>query len=92
MPREMRTRKRRNVRKLLIERQGLICFYCGRELILPAEYMSHQKMKERGVATVEHLRSLSEGGTNELSNLVLSCVACQEERHNGGSDGGTGKE
>lgn len=41
------------------------CFYCGDDL----------------AATVDHLRSLAKGGTDDRSNLVSSCFRCNILKH-----------
>ena len=33
------------------------------------------------VATVEHLKPTAEGGTNELSNVVVACADCNRKRN-----------
>lgn len=32
-------------------------------------------------ATVDHIQSLSRGGSNNISNLVISCEKCNQERN-----------
>ena len=55
-------------KKKLIERDGSCCFYCGLEL---GEDI-----------TLEHLQSLSSGGSNSLGNMVLSHEKCNQEAGN----------
>lgn len=61
--------KRRSVEELLIERDGAICFYCG----------GFDFSGSEGKPTLEHLLSISDGGNNHLSNLVLACEPCNME-------------
>tara|TARA_R110001632_G_scaffold75535_1_gene171911 strand:+ start:932 stop:1408 length:477 start_codon:yes stop_codon:yes gene_type:complete len=51
---------------LLMKRDGLNCFYCGK--ILGSSEM-----------TVEHILSRSCGGNNHISNLALCCKGCNVE-------------
>lgn len=44
-----------------------LCFWCRRAL----------RFEE---TTVDHLRPRSKGGSNRMSNLVLSCSPCNQER------------
>lgn len=46
------------------------CLYCGKNL----------KWAKRGQRTLDHLQPRSQGGTNENSNLVTSCQACNYSR------------
>jgi hypothetical protein len=50
----------------VIERDGSQCFYCGKAL------------KDDDM-TIEHLLSISSGGSNHLSNLAISCKPCNSE-------------
>ncbi len=55
------------VREYLLEKWGRCCAYCGKEGI-PLE--------------VEHIHPKSNGGSNRVSNLTLSCVKCNSEKGN----------
>ena len=52
----------------LYEAQHGLCYYCGTSL---AETKQH----------LEHMIPLSRGGAHALSNLVLSCIACNLQKH-----------
>ena len=52
----------------LLKRDGVNCFYCGEWL--------------REDITIEHLISLSSGGKNILSNMVLSHEQCNQDAGN----------
>lgn len=58
------------------DQQGGQCHYCT------------IKMSRRGNeihrATIDHIRPKSTGGTNEPSNLILCCRACNEAKGNMG--------
>lgn len=57
----------------LIERDGLICCYCGRELVRTIKNRANQ-------ATIDHVIPKTQGGRNQLDNLVLCCYACNQEK------------
>ena len=53
------------VREYLLEKFSRTCAYCG----------------ARGVPlNIDHVRPRSKGGSDRVSNLVLSCVACNEKK------------
>lgn len=52
----------------LLKRDGVDCFYCGKWL--------------RDDITIEHLISISSGGKNILSNMVLSHEQCNQNAGN----------
>lgn len=60
--------KRKTVEELLVERDGATCFFCG----------TTDFTATNGKPTLEHLLSISEGGNNHLSNLVLACETCNK--------------
>ncbi len=53
------------VREYLLEKWGRLCVYCGAADV-PLE--------------IEHIIPKSRGGTNRVSNLTLSCHACNQEK------------
>jgi 5-methylcytosine-specific restriction endonuclease McrA len=55
------------VREYLLEKWGRKCAYCGAKNV-PLE--------------VEHIRPKSKGGSNRISNLTLSCKACNQAKGN----------
>ncbi len=58
----------------LVKRDGYVCHYCGEKLV-----ESISGFNERG-ASVDHIISQSEGGTDDLSNLVLACRRCNLDK------------
>lgn len=53
------------------------CHYCDRETILPA----HNNFKNSGLlATLDHIITQSNGGTDSLNNLVVACSTCNGNR------------
>lgn len=53
------------------------CHYCDRETILPA----HNNFKKSGLmATLDHIITQSNGGTDSLNNMVVACSTCNSNR------------
>lgn len=50
------------VRKAVLDRDGWLCVYCGKQL-------------EGSDATVDHILARDNGGLDEMSNLVAACRA-----------------
>lgn len=61
------TRAGYEIREYLLEKWERKCAYCGREGV-PLE--------------VEHILAKSKGGTNRISNLVISCHDCNHKKDN----------
>lgn len=77
-------------------RQGSYCFWCGvrvvrEQLIVSSNRISKNEttiiylstdggLREEVIATVDHLVRVTDGGTNDPENLVISCVNCNQER------------
>ncbi len=53
----------------------------GRSLTLPVNCHWCRCQIKFHQATVDHVRPRSEGGTDELSNLVVSCADCNQLRN-----------
>lgn len=66
MARSTGTQRRKQVPRL-IQRDGCKCAWCATEL-------TDTK------ATVDHVLPYSQGGTNRIENLVLSCARCNRAR------------
>lgn len=49
------------------------CRVCGRQI---ARYVSGRWKMIGGVGGIHHIKALSEGGTDAISNLVPLCAAC----------------
>ena len=67
-PIKMKRKNYKRQKSFLLERDGDCCFFCGNEL--------------GDDITVEHLISLSSGGKNTLSNMVLAHEACNQQVSN----------
>lgn len=68
MPKKKKFKARRRLIKLLLI-QKCKCFYC-QEDITPLN------------ANIDHVVPVSKGGTNIHTNLVASCVRCNDEKGN----------
>ena len=70
--------KARKVRvSLLVERDGVHCTWCCREMIdLPITLNQDCSLH----MTLEHVVPLAHGGTHELLNLALACFQCNNAR------------
>lgn len=60
----------------LLERDGIECVFCGREMILKPKEKHHPRL-----ATVEHLMPLSRGGTHSWENCRLACLSCNMQKN-----------
>lgn len=71
------TRARAAKRQRLWVAQDGKCHYCERETILPK-----QGMKNSGgqLATLDHIITQTEGGTDSLNNMVIACSDCNNKR------------
>ena len=56
-------KEKKRLKKEIIERDGINCFYCGRKT--PEDNR-----------TIEHILSIEHGGNNNINNLALSCQGC----------------
>jgi 5-methylcytosine-specific restriction endonuclease McrA len=65
--------RRQVTNTFLFARDGYRCQYCGR----PAH-----ELKPRETLTRDHLVPLSRGGTNEWTNVVTACSACNTRKSN----------
>jgi len=54
----------------IAERDGWYCYYCDKHL-------------DDRTATIDHAKSIMDGGSDYLDNLVLACVSCNNKK---GSD------
>ena len=59
---------KRKVKAKLVKLYGPYCQLCG--MYLP-----------RSKRTIDHIKPKCEGGTDELSNLRLTCAPCNHGRH-----------
>ncbi len=67
--------ERRRVRRKLMKRQQRKCCYCS-------QWMRDYGPATDNRATIEHVRPLSLGGTDEIGNLKLACWTCNNQRGN----------
>lgn len=57
----------------LIQKYGLVCFYCGRSVLKTTKQKANQ-------ATIDHIIAKANGGTTSLENLVIACFCCNQEK------------
>lgn len=78
------SRRRRAKFQTLAARDGKVCWYCGKVLVFGFELGEDNPQPDhdpRPIATIDHLRPISQGGSNENHNLILACRPCHNERH-----------
>jgi len=59
----------KQTRQLVFEKTNHCCFYCGRQLA-----------KLGRDATIDHLKHVYRGGTDDIDNLVAACRSCNSAR------------
>lgn len=70
-------KKARLKRAAVIALYGRRCFYCSVELVEGEPNGSPVQF------TLDHVRALSRGGTNDIENLRPACPGCNQARGNG---------
>lgn len=80
-PRQRAHRKADLIRKLrndLINRDGRDCRWCGKETF---DWQHMEGVPQpSNLTTIDHLIRITDGGTSDLSNLVIACRACNQSR------------
>jgi len=67
----------RNATMYLYEKQGGKCFYCDTEMfLLRSVEKKHRKLHRAQLATFDHIKLKSEGGTYARHNGVCACFKC----------------
>lgn len=79
----------------LLERQQFRCYLCTKEIHSVREFTNTQLVwknqkklciKEKGKkkvllrATVDHIKSLADGGRNGMNNLAAACFSCNSKK------------
>lgn len=72
--------KFRRLLDLYISQEGR-CYICG--IVMLNYAAGGKRVNMEASATFEHIRPISGGGTNAVSNLVLTCRMCNNRRGNG---------
>jgi hypothetical protein len=62
----------------ILTRNGYTCHFCGRGPHDPEELNPGRMTR----LNIDHVLPLSQGGTNDKSNLRVACAACNEARSN----------
>jgi 5-methylcytosine-specific restriction endonuclease McrA len=79
------SKKRRSLRRRLMESGQRTCFYCGlpfNAFILPPNSPGAAKSRRFGYITLEHLLSRSLGGETTIENCVLAHAWCNSTASN----------
>lgn len=88
----LKTDRKNIVREKLFLAQGGVCCYCGVYIYMrdhksamhhPSARLKGRNQrgnKNRHLATFEHLKKKSDGGTDRLDNLALPCLDCNSRR------------
>ncbi|MBI4216646.1 MAG: HNH endonuclease [Chloroflexi bacterium] len=61
---------------VIFEKTAGRCFHCGKKL----SFNAYGRVDGRGSWEIDHSNPLSRGGTDNLSNLVPSCLACNRSK------------
>lgn len=79
-------------RQSIIDRDGYRCYHCHGDFdetnikVFYSENKNGEKVLNSNYGsnypTAEHLIPVSQGGSNDITNLVLSCYACNNARGN----------
>lgn len=93
MSKSWATRKRkRQLQHILSDRDGRICHYCHKALILLDEIKTRCICQKFGdttsyavpdgfaIAQIDHKVPKARGGSNEIDNLVLACPMCNSRK------------
>lgn len=62
----------RPIRKLIIERDGGMCVYCGRK---DGEYTPPETQRD-AIISIDHVIPVSRQGSENIENLVCCCMSC----------------
>lgn len=71
------TRVRAAKRQKLWVAQDGKCHYCSTETVLPKQGSTN---RANNVATLDHIITQTEGGTDSLNNMVMACSDCNNKR------------
>ena len=89
MPTRLSHVRRKKVRKLLLQKQGERCCYCGNVMWNTGQESAPEASRRMKVPrrrlflrmmTIEHIRDQSKGGSHRIGNLALACYGCNQER------------
>ena len=73
------TARKRRIKQRLFDAQRGLCFYCRVEMRMDGPSPTTGRIGPRE-ATFDHIKPKAMGGTSALSNLVLCCCRCNNER------------
>ena len=68
------------IRDEVAARDGWRCRYCGCAVVRPPAGRNHTAAEAPTIASLDHWIPRSRGGSDELTNLVMSCRPCNDEK------------
>lgn len=68
--------KRKKIINILLERDGNRCHYCGKEM---CDNGTGEHFVNDGIS-IDHITPTSQGGTDDLINLILACRRCNVKK------------
>lgn len=71
----------RELRELVIERDGNVCRYCGEECKPYLKPHGWNRVRKMSGVEIDHVIPKSRGGTDDLDNLVVSCAPCNRRKY-----------
>lgn len=72
--------RKRAKRTALLEKSGAHCFYCSCPVFLRERHEPTGWRPQPDDMTLDHLKPKSNGGADDLENLVIACRGCNEEK------------
>jgi 5-methylcytosine-specific restriction endonuclease McrA len=67
--------------KAVAKRDGWDCHYCNKPVRPYNEVPGGRETRLQFAATLEHIVPQSQGGTNDMENLVIACFQCNASKH-----------
>lgn len=71
---------RRTKTRRCSEAQGHHCATCGTDTYMTDDERVERKMSRWQLATLEHLKPQSKGGTDHPNNVIMTCTRCNSKR------------
>lgn len=69
----------KNIRLALYERDGYLCYCCGKRCI---DSKGNMQLDKQRFITLDHIIPRSYAKKHKASNLVVACNECNSTRHN----------
>jgi 5-methylcytosine-specific restriction endonuclease McrA len=79
--RKLSCTQKHELRLAIAKRDGTLCYWCGKKLLVfhPSK-SSNAKQGNKRYMTLDHIIPHAIGGSDDLSNLVGSCIECNLQR------------